>query len=351
MQKLNVQFGDQFLNTFKWIVDNAESKKIEYVFGLGDTTDTSSVEEYERALTAFHSLDGVVDYSIVRGNLDKRAVFDTYFPWDFLKDTHDGTYDINTTRNTYRLFSVGQVDYLLINLDFGPADNILAWAGDLCEQYPDRSVIITTHTYLCRNGQPLTKDDHVPPTQHGYSNDGDHIWEKLVSKYENISLVFSGHDAGNRITMSQVEGRNGNIVTQMLINTSGLEAQSENGLGMVAMLYFSEDGKDVQVEYYSVVKDEYFRSINQFSFELDLADGITKYPSANAPEQGGNIYNGGTLNITGGEVYGGMANYGGNIYNAGSMNHAVGTVFGGIAFNGRNIYDATAAKMADYSKK
>ena len=38
---------------------------------------------------------------------------------------------------------------------------------------------------------------------------------------------------------------------------------------MVAMLYFSEDGSQVQVEYSSTVKNAYFLEENQFSVKLD----------------------------------------------------------------------------------
>ena len=62
----------------------------------------------------------------------------------------------------------------------------------------------------------------------------------------------------------------GNTVTTLLVNTSNVEKNNKSALGMVAMLYFSEDGKNVDVEYYSTVKNEYYRSINQLSFELDL---------------------------------------------------------------------------------
>ena len=48
------------------------------------------------------------------------------------------------------------------------------------------------------------------------------------------------------------------------------EKNNNGALGMVAMLYFSEDGKNVEVEYYSTTTDRYYRSINQLSFELDL---------------------------------------------------------------------------------
>lgn len=351
MQELNYQFPDKVSTMFDWIADNAESKKIQYVFGLGDITDTDGSDEWERAKTAFHSLDGKVNYSIVRGNHDAtKGDYTKYienFPWDDFKDTHDGSFD-GTMLNTFRLFEVGDVKYLFLNLDFGPADEVLAWAGELCEQYPDRNVIISTHAYLYINENPITKDDHVPPVGNNGYNNGDDMWEKFVSQHENISLVLCGHEAGNRIIAAQDRGINGNAVTSLLVNTSTVEASTESGLGMVAMLYFSEDGKNVQVRYYSTVTDQYFRSINQFAFNLEPVENTDRVPGSSAPEYGGNIYNKGKVNILGGTIHGGAANYGGNIYNEGKLYVVSGAVFKGIANYGRNIFDAVVNKLSAY---
>ena len=38
---------------------------------------------------------------------------------------------------------------------------------------------------------------------------------------------------------------------------------------MIVTLYFSEDGKTVNVEYYSTVRNQYYSSRNQFSFKVN----------------------------------------------------------------------------------
>ncbi|MBE6593666.1 MAG: hypothetical protein E7642_06690 [Ruminococcaceae bacterium] len=71
--------------------------------------------------------------------------------------------------------------------------------------------------------------------------------------------------------MAQEEGDNGNVVTQLLVDPQGVDANM-TATGMVALLHFSEDGKDVSVEYYSTIKEQYFMTRNQFSFTLDVVD-------------------------------------------------------------------------------
>jgi len=270
MQALNYYYPDSVSTMFEWIANNVESKKIKHVIGLGDMTEKSGTDEWSRAKSGYQLLDGKVEYSFVRGNHDNTAKYNVSFPYNTYKDSVDGTF-ANNMLNYYKTFSVGEVKYLMLNLDFGPNDDVLNWAGEICEQYPDHNVIINTHAFLYLDGSPITADDHVPPIGNGGSNNGDDMWEKFVSKHENIVLVLCGHMAGNRLVVSKDEGVNGNTVTTLLVNTSNVEKNEKPGLGMVAMLYFSEDGKNVEVEYYSTVQDRFYRSINQISFDLDLA--------------------------------------------------------------------------------
>ena len=272
-QVISDKHPDKFKGIYDWILDNIEEKNIKFVFGLGDITERSTKAEWTRAQEAIHSLDGKVEYSLVRGNHDTLGPYKNAFPWSEYKDKFIGSFD-NSMVNTYRTLTIGKVKYLLITLDYGPSDAVLAWAGDLCEQYPDHNVIITTHAYLYRDGTTLDARDACPPATSGGYNNGDHMWDKLVSKHANIVLVMSGHDPCEQIVVAQDKGEKGNVVTQMLIDPQGADAQL-GGLGMVAMLYFSEDGRDVTVEYYSTIKEKFFYGVNQFTMTLDLVDENT----------------------------------------------------------------------------
>ena len=62
-------------------------------------------------------------------------------------------------------------------------------------------------------------------------------------------------------------GENGNIVSQIQVDHQEYEYYNE-ATGMIATLYFSEDGKTVNVEYYSPIKNQYYRARNQFTFNV-----------------------------------------------------------------------------------
>ena len=255
-------YHPQHMNTiYDWIAANAESKKMAHVIGLGDITEKSADAEWTRAKQAIGKLDGVVPYTLVRGNHDTSAPYNSTFGTEQYKQNFDGFYKEGLIETSYRLFTAGETDYLLITLDFGPSDAELEWAGSIMEQYPDRKVIVTTHAYLYRDGTPLDDSD---PTNTG--NSGEDIWDKLLRKHENVFLVLSGHDPCPDIVRTQTKGDHGNVVTQLLIDPQSED--KSDPLGMVAMLYFSQDGKTLSVEYYSTVKKQYYLSTSQFTMTL-----------------------------------------------------------------------------------
>lgn len=276
------KFSGYFEKIYDYVVANKESKNIQFVFGLGDITDTFSWYadasthaplEWELAMTNMKKMDGVVPYSIVRGNHDEVDNYNKYVKYDDYKNVLAGSFEENML-NTYQTLDVGEVKYLIFSLDYGPSDAVLDWASDVIEANPNRNVIITTHSYLFRDGTTLDDGDECPPSADPISigkNDGDDMWEKLIKKHENIVLVMSGHDPSATIVRTQTKGDHGNTVTQLLIDPQNLDKDLKP-MGMVAMMYFSEDGKSVDVEWYSTIQERFYREENVFSLSLDTVD-------------------------------------------------------------------------------
>ncbi len=292
-QILALNYPEKFTALYDWVLDNVEAKNIKYVLGLGDITDDDTKAEWELAKKNITRMNGIVPYSLVRGNHDSVNQMKRYFPISEFGNTVSGTYEANSIINSYHKFEVGRVKYLLFTLDYGAFDEVLDWAAGIIEAHPDHNVIITTHAYLFRDGTTLDAGDVVPPSNKGAKyNNGDQMWDKLIKKYENIVLVLSGHDPWDNIVCTQTEGDNGNIVTQMLIDPQGVD-KAQGGVGLVAMLYFSEDGKTMQVEYYSTDRKAYFLESSQFTVTLDLVETentddttaeITEPEATSAPE-------------------------------------------------------------------
>ncbi len=279
-QILAKYYGDKLTAMYDWIVGNVEEKKIKFVFGLGDITDTNTNGEWKRAEREILKMEGVVPYSIIRGNHDRpESMFNKYFPYEKYGKNVLGSYD-NTMCNTYQEFSVGSIKYLVVNLDFGPSDNVLEWANKIVEKYPEHNVIVTTHIYLAPDGTTVDAGESGSAPAYGGINTGDQMWEKFISKHENIVLVLCGHKPTDYITVARTKGEHGNEVVQILVDPQSTD-KNLGGVGLVAMMYFSNDGRSVDVEYYSTDRQAYFHRENQFHLELNVIGSGT----AELPEQ------------------------------------------------------------------
>ncbi len=280
-QILALNYPDKFTALYDWVLGNVEAKKIKFVLGLGDITDDSTKAEWELAKKNITRMDGIVPYSLVRGNHDSTMA--KYFTLKDYKDVLGGYYGSDIF-NSWQELVIGEIKYLIFTLDYGPTDAMLNWASEIIEAHPEHNVIITTHAYLFRDGTTLDAGDVVPPSNKGSKyNNGDHIWDKLVKKHENIVLVLSGHDPCDYVVAAQEKGVNGNIVTQMLIDPQGVD-KAQGGVGLVTMLYFSEDGKTMQVETYSTDRKAFYLEENQFTLTLDIVETKTEETTAEATE-------------------------------------------------------------------
>ena len=281
-QILAESYPEKYTALYDWVLGNVESKKIKFVLGLGDITNSSTSAEWQLAKQNITRMNGVVPYSLVRGNHDTEATMMKFFPISEYKDKLGGFYNTKNIFNSWQELIVGEIKYLIFTLDYGASDAVLKWAEEIIVAHPEHNVIITTHAYLFRDGTTLDSGDVVPPSNKGSQyNNGDHMWDKLIKKHENIVLVLSGHDPCDYVVAAQDKGTNGNIVTQMLVDPQGVD-KAQGGVGLVTMLYFSADGKTMQVETYSTDKKAYFLEENQFTLTLDLADG--KAPETTAQE-------------------------------------------------------------------
>lgn len=273
IQTLTYYYPDQLPTLFGWIRDNVESKKIKYVVSLGDITEKNTDIEYRLATKAYGLIDGVVPFSIIRGNHDRSglysAMYDKHITQEKYGDEITGAYD-NTMLNTYRILQVGKIKYLFMNLDYLLKDEVLTWANEIISQNTDCRVIVSTHIYMSQTGSFYKLDTEKGiGTKYGCENNGEGLWNKLLSKHENITMLLCGHNPTDDIFYRQTAGENGNQVTEMLIDPQDTD-ETFDGTGLVAMFYFSEDGEQLDVQYYSTVKDAYFKDTNQFSLTLDV---------------------------------------------------------------------------------
>ncbi|MEW5851424.1 MAG: metallophosphoesterase [Myxococcota bacterium] len=276
-----------------WIREHAAELGISLVLHEGDVTNHNVQEEWARASDALAILDGVVPYVLTAGNhdlgldglaADRTTQLETFFPVSrFLSTTDEagnpflgGVFEAGSIQNSYHLLSTGGMDWLVVALEFGPRDSVLRWAGELCQQHPQRQVILLTHSYLDENDRRV--DAAVPYSPHFYglhnttgeaANDGEQMWRKLVRNHANIRFVFNGHHLGDGAGRLISRGIHGNVVVQLMAN---YQWRVFGGEGYLRILTFLDGTPRVRVRTYSPWRGSYLTEA-QNDFVIDLEAG------------------------------------------------------------------------------
>ncbi len=275
-----------YLNMYSWIAE----QQPDYVITLGDiiqsgaNTETAAASaQWQVAMEALGYLDSSkIPHSDIRGNHCSRSQFDKYISYEKYANAfvEQGVKTIcyeESMLNCAHLFTVNGMKYMVFALDYGPREDVLYWAGRLCEEYSDYNVIVTTHSYLGRDGTTLGYDDDGDAIEgYGFTT-GDEIWEWFVDKHPNIVLVICGHIAHDNVVITQRENSCGTLVTEMLIDFQDLDDKLSNNMGMVNMFNFTEDGKTLYIETYSTANSSYYKNINQIKLTLDTVHAENKY--------------------------------------------------------------------------
>jgi len=201
---------------------------------LGITPKVQSVE-MPLAREGFALIDGRVPFSVVPGNHDYdamwtdakfppsknfdprdlgglgvlhpgglgnfRAVFGAdqpYFkgkPWYVA--SHDGGAD------SAQVFEAAGYRFLHIGLQFDPPDTSLEWADSVIRGHPGLPTIVSTHDYMNKEGErvanPMIDGHRVDPS----NNNPQMVWDKLISRHDQIFLVMCGHQHGQAMRVDR----------------------------------------------------------------------------------------------------------------------------------------------------
>jgi hypothetical protein len=203
-----------------------------------------------------------VPYLAVPGNHDytreglKAGVRDTsrynavFSPLRFSGRAWYGGHKGVTSDNSFAYFTAGGQEYLVLGLEYGPSDETLAWANSLASNHEDRhKVILVTHCYMYFDDTRVGPGDlWNPHTANPGWNDGEGIWEKFVSRRENIALVLSGHIKGDGTGLLVSKNEAGKPVLQMAAN---YQFMTHGGEGWLRILKFQPKQKKMEVYTYS----------------------------------------------------------------------------------------------------
>lgn len=275
------QCPEVFDSQIDWIIDN--KKSIDAVLQVGDLTQDNSPVEWHYMSRAFDKLEKVgIKNMVVWGNHDIGSrpgqfsdVHNTvnanrYFRHDEWRkrDYWGGSADGKTLDNYYTTFKAGGIDWLVLNMEFGPSDEAIVWADSVIAGNPGKKVVLNTHAYLYSDSTLHDGDDWWLPQSYGigkeagrHVNDGASLWKNLISKYPNIIAVFCGHVLHGGVGTLVSTGENGNSVYQMLANFQrGVKDSRLGGEGYLRIVKFNRKTKEINVSTFSTWNKTYHPS-------------------------------------------------------------------------------------------
>jgi hypothetical protein len=252
----NIVTNTPFLNRTRWLAANKGTFDLRYVLHTGDVTNWGWLDpgQLGRARAAMDVLtDAGLPYAMTVGNHDTSAVgwngvrgsagyggsaymynpdcrrrlgaaackswllvrhteaFNATFPLSGMGNV-GGQYAAGAADNYWTTFAANDTDWLVLTLELWPRKGVVDWARDVVAGHPGHNVIIQTHNYLTGKGRIATSNGGYGATSPRY------LYERIVSRYDNVKLVLSGH-TGRFASRTDTNG--GNTVVSYLGNGLG----------------------------------------------------------------------------------------------------------------------------------
>ena len=258
-----------------WIVRRRAAERIAFVVHEGDIVDADEPRQWEAAARSLHELDGVVPYVLSAGNHDYRRAgrvvsrdgsMSLYFPpaGFAARPWFRGTFEPGRIEDSYEIVDAPGGPWLVLSLEFGARDAVLAWADAIAKRHATLPAIVVTHAYLDSDGtrydhvaradQPWNPHHYLTDTHAGDVNDGEEIWRKLVARNDNIRFVLCGHDLSDGVgRLTSVRG-DGTKVHQLLAN---YQTGALGGEGFLRLMRFFPEEQRVVVQTYSPYADRF----------------------------------------------------------------------------------------------
>lgn len=263
-----------------WILEAADELNIRFVAHVGDIVHNNNHQQWRVAKDQLGRLSGNVPFVLVPGNHDmgenggagdRSSLMDQYFKLsDFGdRDLPSGSYD-ETVWNSYHHFYTYENEWLVLGLEFAPRDDVLEWANEVVDDNGAFTTIVVTHSYLysdnSRYDHRTRSDQEWSPYSYGLArqggiNDGEQIWQKFISRHDNIQFVFSGHVLNDGVGYLSSTGLNQNVVHQLMANyqdPSGLcLEEGGDGNGFLRVVEINNTDRSAVVYTYSPWLNEF----------------------------------------------------------------------------------------------
>ena len=269
--------GKYFKNRTEWLADNKENLDLRFVIHTGDVVNWGNEDEsqFEIAAEAMQVLDNAkIPSALCLGNHDTAAVgvggsaadpantrtrlrdttaFNKYFPVSNYPGIN--VFEAGKIDNAYQCFEAGGCKWMVLSLELWPRTEVIDWACEVIENHPDYNVMVATHSYLTGDGKIYAGSDY------GH-NSPQTMYDNMISQYENVKFVFSGHVGNTKWRLDY--GKNDNKVV------SFLGCFHSNNLNPVQLLEIDTKAGTASIRTYSPLDDSEWYECSAVAEDLEF---------------------------------------------------------------------------------
>lgn len=262
-----------FFSQIEWIATKADSLKAPIALHVGDLVNFDNFDQWELASVAMRILDRKkVPYAIALGNHDTGAVgefyggaapgnvnvnlrntqkFNYFFPVNRFP-LQKGRFEENKSDNSYYTFRAGNLNWIVITLEFCAREEAAQWMDKVLKEHPDHNAIILTHYHLTRKGE-------IAPNNAGYGDMSvNDIFEQYIKPNKNVLMVLSGHTCWSAWKIDK--GDQGNNIYQIL---QDFQCKDE---GYIRLLDIDTEKGNITAKMYSPYLNKTLEDESSFSF-------------------------------------------------------------------------------------
>jgi len=267
-QDVCTKYPERYLHMMHQIISHSTEWNIKKILHLGDLVnwgeDLSQWQNHEPVINLLENSE--IPYLIAIGNHDygkstlpqrNSTAFNNFTNRYVNKSYVVSIYEKNKTENMCTRLEIDGYKFIFLALEFGPSDEVLAWANQILTQYEDHLALVITHSYLYTTGERTKPGDrHNPKNYREFTNtnDGEDIWHKCIKKHKNIIAVFSGHHIPENIAYRFDQGEKGNIIFQSFQNW---QCAPYGGDGRFRLMTFDINNRCITLKTYNPNTDEF----------------------------------------------------------------------------------------------
>ena len=210
------QYATSYTHPPFWAqIDYILAVKPSLVVFMGDCTDDNTPTAWSFFAVQLQRLtDAGIQWMIATGNHDYEFVNTGGQVWNRNTNLNSyvsppawlgGQYQVGHMENTWAIFSLADINHLVMSMEWSPRDAVVTWASSVIAAHASYPVILITHAFVAMNGARYdwatynttqVGNPHAPTFLTSPAegiNDGRDLWDKFIANASNVKIVLGGH--------------------------------------------------------------------------------------------------------------------------------------------------------------